>query len=252
MNEVKAVFSDIHQYIKHCIDNDYYLSISLDEYYIPKRQAYKKSHFYHYNLIYGYDEESGEYYTAGYSSKLAFNTVPFEAVDRSGIENGAELIKYRMNTDTINIEFNMEYIISAIKEYVYGYASDVKYANITGCKKDTYGINIFNEILYTEKGKELLVNDVRISYLLYEHCMLMMERLDFIIKYGYLVMSDSKAVYMEKLCGDMVNAARAVNLMVVKNKIREIDRELIFKACNKLYDSEKKFYTALLNVMGED
>ena len=112
-------------------------------------------------------------------------------MDKSGIETDSELIRYKVNPNISNIDFDIKYVIKSIKEYVYGFASDMKHTNIMACKKDIYGLDIFKEILYTEKGKSLLVHDIRISYLIYEHCKLMMSRIKFIFNTDIVVKHDA-------------------------------------------------------------
>ena len=54
---------DIEKYIISSIDNNYYVTIFVDEYYIENRPAYKKNHHIHEILIHGYDNEKFYYFT---------------------------------------------------------------------------------------------------------------------------------------------------------------------------------------------
>ena len=52
--------------IKNCILNDYYVLGYCDEFYIPQKMVYGKTHFLHDFLIYGFDDDTKTLYSFGY------------------------------------------------------------------------------------------------------------------------------------------------------------------------------------------
>ena len=64
-SEVIELAGNINNYVQWCLDHEYYLAVSLDEYYISGRSHYQKEHFSHHNLIYGLDLDKKEIYVIG-------------------------------------------------------------------------------------------------------------------------------------------------------------------------------------------
>lgn len=54
------------------IDSGYYVTNTLYEYYLKSRKAYMNYDFEHGILIYGYDDEKQQIYTAGFDSTGSF------------------------------------------------------------------------------------------------------------------------------------------------------------------------------------
>ena len=53
--------------IKERLDDGYYACCHLDDFYIPNKNFFKKTHFTHINFIYGYDDDKGTLLTYGYN-----------------------------------------------------------------------------------------------------------------------------------------------------------------------------------------
>lgn len=67
--------NDIKEDIIDKLNNGYYASATVDEYYIPNRYFYKKMSFYHDMIIYGYDLSENVFFTAAYDLSGYFNTM---------------------------------------------------------------------------------------------------------------------------------------------------------------------------------
>lgn len=69
---------DIVGFIKNKIDSGFYVSIYVDEYYLPQKGSYKKHHFVHPSLLYGYDENNKRFLAVGFDSEMIFGAIAFD------------------------------------------------------------------------------------------------------------------------------------------------------------------------------
>lgn len=240
-------YDNINTYIKNCIRHGYYLNICLDEYYVPERNAYRKYHYNHYNLFYGYNDKNQTYSILGYNQKgkLSISVIPYELM----IENiyGQFIVKYRLKVNPCAYEFQISYIIQMIDEYLNGLNSSLKFAGLLSNRQGTFGIKIFEKLLYTEKGRDLLVHDVRISFVLFEHCKLMRDRLQYIEENGYIPLDERDRI--NELCNKMLRNSEILMNVVLKNQIVLKCENNVIRLTNELYNSEKIFYTNLLVIL---
>lgn len=240
-------FGNIQEYIKYCIRQDYYLNIQLDEYYVKDRFAYQKKHYDHYNLFWGYSDNARVFYILGYNGrgKVAISELPYDILDNK-IYGGTTVVRYKYRTNSCDLEFRKELVTQSIYEFYNGIDSSVKYSNILTTKPAWYGLNIFDKLIHSEKGLGLLVNDKRISFVLYEHCKLMKKRLFFLNELGCL--NDMFESLMLK-CEEMVVNSEILKNMIIMYTISRKKESEILNRLQTLYVSEKEFYYMLLEVM---
>ena len=239
----KQVKRDLQQYIKDSIDEEYYLNMPIDEYYIPGRRAYKNEHYVHYNLFLGYSDEKKEFYLMGYSAKnmLEVSKIPYEAwraIDGNGL-----FVRYKYHVNGSTYQFNIQYVKQAVREFLYSEDSSIKYLNILPARKGWFGLKIFDELRNTEQGKRLLTADKRISYLLYEHAWLMEQRLEFLVKERYL--REEAQEQLQKLCSEMVKRAAVIKNLVMMNLVTKNKRQEILDCAGQLRETEKELFTLL-------
>ncbi len=253
INEVQLSFKNLHDYLKHSINNNYYISLCFDEYYIPNRDAYKKYHYFHYNLVYGYDDVNEEYYICGFSDKIVFEKIAYKVIESVGLGNDSEIIRYKSCKNTTKYEFDKSLFVQDLKDYLNGTCLSYIKKFCTRIGK-VYGIKVYEYLINTEKGKELLVNDIRISYLLYEHAQIMRKRFVYFEEEHVFYFSDDIKNELGNLCEKMLVVAKTVNLLVLKRKMMNSDNtKEIFTELRNLYEIQKKFYIKLFNsIKGEE
>lgn len=239
MAEVSGLFNSVDEFIKYSIDNRYYVELCFDEFDIPKRSAYRQYHFYHHNLIYGYDDKKKVYMTVGYADKPVYSELAYDIIEKARIDVEADIIRIRHNKDKSRFQFDSNKFKRIIEEYIEGIASNERYV---------YGLKVLEELIHTERGRKVLICDIRVSYLIYEHCCVMRDRLVFMIARGEL----KSITYTQELvseCENMTKIARSVNLMVYKNAgdVEGVDH--IVNELTKLYELEVKFYNRLIVIL---
>jgi tyrocidine synthetase-3 len=69
---------DIISFIIEKVNQGYYMNIAVDEYYLPGKSRYGKTHFIHFALVYGYDNSKGEVKAVGYGDGNILNAMSFD------------------------------------------------------------------------------------------------------------------------------------------------------------------------------
>ena len=235
---------NIHSYIESSVESEYYLSIFLNEYYIPNRKAYMSYDYNHYNLILGYDTEKQEYKILGYNSigKLCCSTISYETLETALYPN--EVIRYHYKVNSYQYKFNVRFIKNAIREFLLSEDSSYRFANILTSEEGVYGISIFDKLLNTIKGRQLILDDRRVSYVLYEHANLNKKRLIYLINHGYI-----KENYIDQLtlqAKEILLVAEIVKNYVIKNILFPLDSSKIFRNLTKMKELENDFFNTLL------
>ena len=118
--DILDIFVDIRDFIKYCIDHYFYPSIGIDEYYVPKRHSYKKEHYQHYNLFYGYDDERKVFKLMGYSknSKPVISEISYESVSND-LLTSEKIIRYRFfANENTNLVFSLDSVLQGLYEYI--------------------------------------------------------------------------------------------------------------------------------------
>lgn len=244
LDECLGIYENVISFIKDSIDRNYYVNIDIDEQYIPERQDLEKKEYYHFNLFHGYDDEKQELYALGYNQSGRLKSVPisYSVMNRNIL--GSNVVRYKKNVNTAKYAFSIDYVVNSLEEYLYGVDSSEKFMGVIGKQQGVYGINVFEELLHTERGKELIVTDRRLSFVLYEHCLKMVERLAFIDRLHYLNKDNREALL--EFGNRMLKTAETLKNRVIKNIYTQNQEERILEKLNELYEIEKEFYVELI------
>lgn len=251
-NEVaRSMFGNINNYIKWNLNNNRYIEIVLDEYYIPNREAFQKKHYAHSNLIYGYDDTSSCYFIIGHKGKMVDSEISYEVFDCAYNElvysNIIRNIQY--NPNSMAYQFDLKAVYWMINEYINGNNTSLYMRNIVPELNGAYGINTYGELLRTELGNISLFRDKRVSYLIYEHNWLMKQRLEFMYKKQII----KNKQFLEVISGfdNILHLSEKLKNFGVKNYMKleaETEKKLI-EILSQIEQCEIVFYKELINIM---
>ncbi|MDR0949765.1 MAG: hypothetical protein LBM69_09660 [Lachnospiraceae bacterium] len=169
------------------IDDHKYIEIYLNEYYGCKSLAYLSFEYYHDNLFFGYDTEDEVFYVINnYMGIPTVSTISFSDVVLSYKEanNKIAYLIYYQPDETV-YEFDIQFFIEATEEYLNGINTSKKYAAMSNPSTGIFGVKIYEELVKPE-WMERIASDLRISYMLYEHSVIMYERLKFLFVRKYI------------------------------------------------------------------
>jgi hypothetical protein len=182
--------SGIIEFLIDCIEDNWYIELTLDEYFVPHRPTYRSEHYDHSNLIYGVDRDNQCFYLLGYDDRKTFA--------KTQISFGQFVEAY---SNTTVSEWTFNYFISLFKlrerpiskfEWSTVYYSLIDYLNGKphnySTPNDVYGIHVYQTLL---EYLQLYVSgetkhDIRGFHVLWEHKKCMVERIRYMKQKQYL------------------------------------------------------------------
>jgi len=240
-------FGSVLEYVKWKLRCGKYVELWLDEYYVRGRASYRKEHYEHGNLIYGYDEVNKKILMLGFGSRAELGEM-----NEDDFASALNLKKYEGRVcsitdhpNNIPFHFSIERFKEQLYEYANGIDTSVHDANVLTMKSGIYGRKIYDFLLDTKKGLELLFKDIRVGYIICEHNMIMKQRLRFLISRGYI--DREQGTVLERDFDIVCRKSEELKLLLMKGKAVGISPE---KVCNKLREiakEEDKFYPKLLS-----
>mgnify|MGYP004600465723 CR=1 FL=1 len=228
------------------VEDQFYVNICLDEFYVPERSVYGKEHYKHYNLFYGFNDEEKVYYVMGYGVKSipVVSMVPYDVLTEENILS-ENLIRYKFSTSTVNpLQFNLQVVKNGIYELLNDIDSSEKYAGLCTNENLVYGLSILKKFVITEKGKKNIRNDKRIAFGLCEHARLMKERIEFLIENDYL--RTERAEELIYKADKAVQITKNLLGLILKNSMKTIETKIIDHTVMDLYDTNKSLYQMIL------
>ncbi|CAH1191913.1 MULTISPECIES: hypothetical protein [Paenibacillus] len=233
---------DICTFLMDCIDMNNYIYVLLDQ----SQFLDTKDFFSHDSFIFGYDEERGIFHIADFTfnSKYSFAEITFEQMKRAyeGIDNdgdwlyagkgGLSLLQYN---DRAAYDFNLNYVIEQLEDFLNGGSPSDKYRELGYMTNPcVWGINVYEELILETNRIRTGQNaeDRRPFQVIYDHKILMLERIDFMDQAGLLEEGKQLKVCYQSIADDALMARNLIikysltknkdNLMKVEVLIRRI------------------------------
>jgi hypothetical protein len=248
--------SDIIDYIVYQINYKYYVEILLNEKYIPNRNAYNKYDYNHTNLIYGYDEDKKILYIMGFNKlgKPELSEISYDifnvAYNTSYTYANIYMLKYV--PDFSMYKLNTHEIISSIDEYIHGCNTSIRFGNLFMPLNNTFGLQVYDELMKNDRNIDIFIHDVRISYLLFEHKKIMRDRISYLAKRGLINLDHSTDILC--LMENIYSKSELITNLVIKYSINHDEniKNRITILMNDVKEMEKICYTNLLNLLKSD
>lgn len=236
---------DFLKWAKDLLSGGWYIMGYFDEYYIPEKRSYKRRHFRHSMLIYGYDDEPQLFYAMGYTSDRKYRShcltydeflssimVDFDRETEMYVKGGIERIEFdafKLNPG-YDFTFDLCRFYTSLLDYIN--CEDSGYRPQRGLK---YGFDCEKEFvnyIKTQKGKYL---DERYSRFFMELKELMVRRLEYLT--GEQVVSQGILSEYQKICEQQ----KTVHLLFIKYNLT-MDERIIDRLADKMngiIESEK-------------
>lgn len=200
--------NDIFDFIRRSINDEYYVSLHLNEKYMKEKKSYNHYDFEHENLIYGIDDYNQILYLMSFNKNQVFEPyiIKFEdftkAYNKTIKNQSIELLKYKIPCNAY--QYSCELLKTSIDEYISGTNSSYREEFVKNIAEREYGVKVYNALLNNLEK----LRDIRIVYLLYEHKLMMKKRVYFLNEKKILLDNvffdikndvDSLCLYAEKL-----------------------------------------------------
>lgn len=184
--------SDIVAFTRDAIDNDFFVDIHLDEFFLEKKDFYEKEHFVHENLIYGYDDTEKKFYAYGFVKNQSIKkfSITYDSyrlsyeIGKIFYWKGAGYLHgdypYPIDIRKINYQYTTEFdlakFVNNLRGYVFPSMDEVVEGDI-----HIYGNNVCKHVADSIIIGEKFV-DFRCINLLYEHKLCLNNRFLYIMR----------------------------------------------------------------------
>lgn len=247
----EALDTDIVEYAKQNINKYNYIVLTLNEYYVPMREAYKKNPYYvHDNMIYGYDDGEQCVYVLGFNHGMpTTSTVGYLDLKKAFIlKDETNIVSIKYSPDYYCVKFNIKVVYSELCSYLYSQDSTNKYEMFMVEKPRLYGMSIYDRILEPIYFR-MFLEDLRIAYTLYEHNKHILSIVRFIYVRGFL--TDEQHRSISKQFEEIVRECNILISLVLKyqfKKTSEITQNIRQKLCI-VKDKEMISYHELIKIL---
>lgn len=247
-NIIEDVYGGLWNYIVQSIKNKKYIQLILDEKYIPGTEAYKKREFYHESLIYGFEDEKKTVFAMivdGGKPKLL--EIDYKFIKEAW--SGADSITFEFKPSINSYELDIVNIYERISAYNSGYNTTEAHKHLTECDSGSFGINIYDDLLNDKESQKLLLQDIRIPFMIHEHKKCMQMRMKYLAEWGLFpeIYETRIENYMKKI----VNISEIILALIMKYQ-RSKNQSICERVMEKitiLKKLETECYRLFLNIL---
>lgn len=252
--------------IKKFVDNEKYVCLNIDEYYIECAKFYDKEHYNHEIMIYGYDDNEEVLYCACYGADEHYKLrkVKYDSLERafSSKELNRLLPIFIYSNHEINEWTRPHYTIDSqfikyqLIRYMEGsnYLFDRRHINPLRCSSlNKYGINIYddviNYIVSVEKNHKII--DLRPFYFLYENKMVMQKRFQYMFEEDIFSTDEFAKRYdkIVQMCRRIINYTLKYNIYIKKNRSLMVIKDEIIRTIWEIKEAEKSVLYDCINYL---
>ena len=242
---------DLLTFITHNIARGYYFHLTLDQYYIPVSNNYKKNHNSHSTFIYGYNNINEEFYIADFYKNFKYSYEKISFLDFQQAYSDYNYNCYKkyiilLKYEKVRYEFDLERVKNAIEDYVSCMDRTNRfYTRFSAYTKDNiYGLDYYT---YAIKCIENLLLDIRPFYVIMDHKKAMLEKIKYMGEYNYL----NNANYLYEKYKEIEQAASVNKQLILKFRFNN-NKELLDNAIKRYRtmaeNEEKLLYVMLKNI----
>ena len=220
-NVVRRAYKRNIDFVKDCLDENLYVQIDIDEFYLSNKENYRKIHYTRELLVFGYDLSKKVFNTVGFGSNGVFTESQIglqeleqgilEAVPSEEIDCRVRLFRYIKNAQ---YNFDLKVILEQLQDYFYSVNTSQKFQSFARVKNYIYGMATYGFL--REYIKFLTENirtiDIILFHTLWEHKECMKNRLFYLETNGYLDCSKG----LSRKFKEIVDAAYVVKVLSIK------------------------------------
>ena len=239
--------------IKNWILEKKYIVTDVDHYYVCGSETYKKYHYFHEVLIYGMDTLTGKCYIMAFGINSSVFNGTINVLDLWGSVNKASFrcIILQADPNMRNMVFKPNIVKAKLQEYLSGIDVDQTHSELScGNESTKNGIKALEYVVENDDELFSFCIDNRPSFVLYEHSMIMKDRVIYMIQNGYIHPDDSddmikQFVVISQKCEIIKNKI----LMNLSSKGKKTNRETIKEYLEDIIDKQKNAYNQLIQCL---
>ena len=241
-------------FIVENININRYIEINIDEFYIPNTQAYNAYNHPHGNLIFGYDsDEQNVDLLHYYNGKPMIITVAYQDL-KTAFEKCEDVIEfvnlYEYYKGQVGYAINIERICKMLQYYLDGIGyHDIGSGVYAEPQNVVYGIGLYDDYIKDYPSIDVFVNDVRISYMFYEHKNIMRERIKYLICSDVVCLNEVREIVQQ--VETLVQLSQKIMHLVMKNRLQPV-MDIYTKVTHYMTLSksiERETYSTLIDIL---
>lgn len=268
---VKAC-GDTVDFLINALNDNYYIMIIADEYYLPPRKSYKLQHYQHLVMLNGFNIEKQCFYSAGYNdgkyeeSKIGFGDIGNAVKSNEGnnkdirddfcmlyrLQDSKQLEFPQTGYNYFAYKFNPGLVKRSLKEYLNSECSDEHFDYFYEVPENAeYGISYYEAMMeclqkYTAGIYEGKIYEVAFHGMM-EHKKVMIQRLEYMCEHNYLSGIDKEIAAYRELA---IKAEITRNLVLKYNISRNINiLSTVVTELKEMYMAEKKVVQLLIEAL---
>lgn len=232
-----------YEFVKYCVDNNYYIHVWLDWFYIPKNSFFKTTQRIHPTFIYGYDDIKNEviirdFFDGKYKEMRVLSQDLEKSYDailavekRLYMTEIVTLYKYRETEYNINLQK----IIRDYQDYINSedgyriYKNDNVYATVGF----SFGISYYDVLDHLIKEFSL---DIRSFHVLVDHKIMQIHRIKYLHENGHLHNGELLIKMSEELKNDCEILRNRILKLVITEDKNQIEKLVELNAGIKIKD----------------
>lgn len=226
------------EFFKEALIDGHYIRTYLDVFYLPDNSYYLTTHYVGAKLIYGFNDESQTFLTIGYrDGHYIKSEINYDLLEKAFHANPNEVDWQSQILLDRYIPGSYSLDIRRISNLIYDYTNSMQRTLYKSNWKDyeCYGIKtykyIYEYFVALENGQTEF--DIRPCHIIWEHKNIMLQRLQLLIKEGYLEFNEIEQFEL------LVNHSLQVRNYFLKYNITK-NKNIINKVVNEIQKIEKK------------
>lgn len=232
------------KYIQRMIDEGKYVEVMINDMIHEKQPTYT---FFHQDLIYGYNDINACFYVLYYvQGKVKQAELKYE--DYLSERNRYKDAKMHIYTYCPGYEgynFSINHILQVFKEYKD--SKNISYYECADTDKNIFGIDAIRAFL-TEKGREILLDDIRVTYCFHERSKCNHDRIRYMFSKGLI--SDYEYRELSEKAIKIMKLTEKLMFMVVKLlRFKSGNDECIVQYLQDYINLEYEFTDKIINVL---
>lgn len=240
-------------YMEYVIENGFCLEPCLDRYYFKFSEYYKKKHFIHSTLIYGFNSNSKEVYISDFfeNGKYCRKTISYDEVNDSIKGNDWLVNLYGHNNESYKCNLNM------LSDYLNDYLESrdsfqkFKYSSSERNKNVSFGVTFYDAIttnlFFDDEGL-----DIRPFHILTDHKRLMNLRLCYLKANGKFDKEQMEELIKDN--DDLLHDSMTLRNMVIYYNLKKDEKSFnkIQEKKEKLKYKDIKFVQKFINILNNN
>ena len=242
------------EYVKYQINRNYYIQVSLNQYYLKPSYNYMKKNFMHTTFIYGYNEKEKTINVSDFYSfnKYINSTISYDELNEAYFSHCIKnddpfwmeivtLLKYT----PYNYKFNVDLFTKSINDYINCEDSFSKYKfdYLFDKSKVVYGLAFYDALVNVLKNDPENL-DIKAFHLLYNHKQLFEYRIHYLIEKKYILLNNELLEIIDELIIESLKLRNSV----IKYRITK-DNDLlnyIIKLCSEIKIKDENMNSIIL------